>query len=128
MQTLEHTINQFNGVMIKPDALPSDPLEFRARLDHSLAQWRAANHAVVWLEVPIARSRLIPEAVEAGFGFHHSADTHLMMTLRLEEDALIPHYATHYIGAGGVVLNSRREVLVVVEKHRSDRSRLASRP
>ena len=80
METLEHAVNQFNGVMIKADALPSDPAEFRARLEHSLALWQEARHAVVWLEVPLARARLIPEAVEAGFGFHHSAETHLVMT------------------------------------------------
>ena len=40
------------------------------------------------------------------------------MTLRLQDGAFIPPYATHYIGAGGVVLNDRNELLVVSEKHR----------
>ena len=34
------------------------------------------------------------------------------------EGAYIPPYASHYIGAGGVVLNDRRELLVVCEKYR----------
>jgi 8-oxo-dGTP pyrophosphatase MutT (NUDIX family) len=61
---------------------------------------------------------LIPVAVEAGFIFHHSEENHLMLTCRLVEGAFIPGHATHYIGAGGVVLNARDELLVVCERHR----------
>ena len=46
----------------------------------------------------------------------------MTLTYRLEPDALIPTYATHYIGAGGVVINDRQELLVVSERHRRDRS------
>ncbi|HZA21234.1 MAG TPA: NUDIX domain-containing protein, partial [Dehalococcoidia bacterium] len=53
-----------------------------------------------------------------GFTFHHSNDDYLMMTYQLVEGAFIPPFATHYIGAGGVVLNPRRELLVVCERHR----------
>jgi 8-oxo-dGTP pyrophosphatase MutT (NUDIX family) len=37
------------------------------------------------------------------------------------ENAFIPPYSTHYIGAGGVVLNQSRELLVVSEKYRARR-------
>ena len=37
-------------------------------------------------------------------------------------ESLIPEYATHYIGAGGVVINSRDELLVVSELHRRSES------
>jgi 8-oxo-dGTP diphosphatase len=123
MQTLEHTINPFNGVIIDPAQLPSDPLRFRELLVSSLAAWQQDGRALVWLEVPITKSRLIPEAIECGFGFHHSSDSQLMLTYRLNPDALIPTYATHCIGAGGVVLNQRQELLVVNELHRRDTSR-----
>ena len=118
MELLAHSVNNFNGVTIDPTALPTDPAEFRARLDVSLAQWRADGRQVVWMEAPIDRAALIPQAVDAGFTFHHTQDTYLMLTLRLVEGALIPYYATHYIGAGGVVINSRQEVLVVCERFR----------
>ena len=118
MELLAHSVNNFNGVIIDPTQLPADPAEFRARLADSIAQWQADGRQVVWMEAPIGQSALIPLAVEAGFGFHHSQDTYLMMTLRLQEGALIPYYATHYIGAGGVVINSRQEILVVCERFR----------
>ena len=37
-------------------------------------------------------------------------------------DALIPGYATHFIGAGGVVINEKEEILVVSEKCRRNRN------
>ena len=77
----------------------------------------------MWLNVPVARAALIPIATEAGFRFHHSSEEYLMLTQPLEEGAFIPPYSTHYIGAGGVVLNEQRELLVVSERFRRDTSR-----
>ena len=42
-----------------------------------------------------------------------------MLTLRLVKDTYVPPYATHYVGAGGVVLNQREELLVVCERYRN---------
>lgn len=118
MEILEATPNPFGGTVVKPEALPEDAGVFRARLQHSIERWKGEGIKVVWLEVPTRRAGLIPAAVEAGFGFHHSEEQYLMLTHRLVEGAYIPPYASHYIGAGGVVLNDRRELLVVCEKYR----------
>jgi len=123
MTILEASTNPFRGILPKPADLPADPEQFRRQLAQSLAAWTAEGYKVVWLEVPIEKSALIPVAVEAGFGFHHSSEKYLMLTLRLQPEALIPNYATHYIGAGGVVLNSQDELLVVSEQHRRNRDR-----
>ena len=45
------------------------------------------------------------------------------MTLPLVQGSYIPPYATHYIGAGAVVLNERDEILVVSERYRMGSSR-----
>ena len=116
-QVLESRTNQFRGVEVRPDALPEEPFEFRRRLDNSLKAWRSEGLLAVWLHVPIDRSALIPVAVEAGFTFHHSGDDYLMLTHRLVEDAHIPPYATHFIGAGGVVINDQQELQVVRERY-----------
>lgn len=123
MQLLAHKINQFNGVAVTSEELPTDPQEFRSRLEASLKAWTEAGHFLVWLELATAQARLIPEAVECGFTFHHSDEHAVTLVYRLQQDAFVPNYATHYIGAGGVVLNAREELLVVVERHRGDRSR-----
>ena len=103
--------------MTEPDALPEDPEVFRAQLSHSLGAWRGEGYRLVWVEISLPRAALVPVAAAAGFSYHHSGETYVMMTLRLEEAAFIPAYASHYIGAGGVVLSEDQELLVVSEKY-----------
>ena len=112
---LRFETNPFGGVIVDPEALSPDAEEFRRALAVSLAAWRENGYLVVWLEVPISRMELAAHAVDAGFGFHHSGDGYLMMTVRLEAGAFIPPYASHYIGAGGVVI-SDGSLLVVHER------------
>ena len=118
MALLEATTNQFRGVVIKPESLPDNLGEFKTALRRSLDAWQSEGLLVIWFEVPIHRSALIPLAVEAGFTFHHSNEGYLMMTLQLVPNAHVPPFATHYIGAGGVVLRDGKDLLVVCERHR----------
>ncbi len=119
MTALKAKRNIFDGYSIDSDDLPVDGGEFAALLTASVRSWRQAGGKLVWLEIPIHRSTLIPLAVEAGFNFHHTEGNNLMLTLRLRPDVFVPNFATHYIGAGGVVLNEARELLVICEKAHS---------
>jgi 8-oxo-dGTP pyrophosphatase MutT (NUDIX family) len=113
---LVSSTNRFAGVVVDPKSLPAHIDGFQERLQRSLDAWTEEGLKVVWLEIPIHISSLIPVAVEAGFVFHHSGQDYLMLTRQLEKGAFVPPYATHYIGAGGVVLNDRGELLVVWER------------
>ena len=117
MRAIDSTTNRFGGVLPRPEALKGDPDSFTEQLRHSLAAWKEEGYLLVWLEVPIAKSALIPVAVEEGFSFHHSGEDYLMLTLQLKEGAFIPGYSTHFVGAGGVVINDRDELLVVCENY-----------
>ena len=108
--------NVFQGVEIDPDGLPQDPEVFERVLSASLEAWRVEGHQVVWLEIPVDRASLIPIAVAGGFRFHHCQESSVTLTLRLRAGAFVPLYATHCIGAGGLVLNEARELLVVLER------------
>ena len=116
MDSLPSSTNRFGGVVVDPKGLPAHLDGFKERLQYSLNAWTQEGLKVVWLEIPIENSALIPIAVEAGFAFHHSGQDYLMLTYPLVEGAFVPPYATHYIGAGGVVLNERDELLVVWER------------
>jgi 8-oxo-dGTP pyrophosphatase MutT (NUDIX family) len=116
--TLASAPDQFGGMIVEGDALPVDAAEFSAMLAHSLATWRADGKKLVWLTVPLDRAALVPVAAQAGFVFHHADEHELVMVCRLVESAFVPLHATHYIGVGGVVINERRELLVVCERHR----------
>ncbi len=118
MKMINSTLNTFGGVVVDTLDLPVDPVVFRKRLRLSLDIWKDDGHKLVWLEIPIDMSDLIPQAVAEGFFFHHAESSQIMLVYRLQSGAFIPHYATHYVGAGGVVLNSNAELLVVSERHR----------
>ena len=123
LKPLESTLNPFGGVHTTDALLPKDPGEFRQRLDLSLDSWQSDGLRVAWLNVPISRVELVPIAVGTGFSYHHAGEDYLMLTRRIDQDALIPQFASHYIGAGGVVLNTDDELLVVSEKHRRQKDK-----
>ena len=114
-ELLEARANPFGGMVITPSELPPEATEFGQRLEVSLKRWTDEGKRAAWLEVPIGKAALIPEAVNQGFIFHHSSEDYLMLTIILEEGAWLPNFATHYIGIGGVVLTPERELLVVRE-------------
>ena len=108
--------NAFGGILPDPGQLRFEPRAFADQLRASLDIWRG-EYRVVWLEIPQRQAALVPVAVELGFDFHHCGDAYLMLTHRLDPEAFVPGFATHYIGAGGVVLNDRGELLVVSERY-----------
>jgi 8-oxo-dGTP pyrophosphatase MutT (NUDIX family) len=118
MNILEHTPDQFGGIIVDHDHLPADPKTFDEQLHFSMDVWRADGRRLVWVKVPLEQAELIPVATRAGFFFHHSNETDVMLVCRLVPDAFVPTHATHYIGVGGVVINEHQELLVVCERHR----------
>lgn len=117
VQALVAKANPFGGIVINPEALPGDPHLFRQQLQSSMEAWRSDGILVAWMEIPMARASLVPVAVDAGFSYHHAAENYLLLTCRLVEGAHIPPFASHYIGAGGVVLTEDNHLLVVREKY-----------
>jgi len=129
MQILAHSVNRYGGVTIEPGALPSTIDAFQAALNASLAHWHQDDLKLVWLEIPIALVEFIPLAVSQGFIFHHSTAEQSTLVYRLRPDAFVPAYASHYVGVGGVVINEKRELLVVAEQyHRSSNPRFYKLP
>ncbi len=116
MNVIPATTNLFGGILPDPEALPEDLTEFSVSLRDSAHLWKKKGFQVIWLEIPISKSNLIPGAVKIGFKFHHCGKNYLMLTCQLQSGAFIPPFATHYIGAGGVVINKEMELLVVWEK------------
>ena len=118
MDILSFNTNPFGGVLVDPMTLPQDPQGFRSQLAYSMDEWTAEGYKVAWLEVPLDKAALVPVAAEAGFAYHHADESYVMMTNQLEQASFIPPYATHYIGAGAVVISEQRELLVVSERYR----------
>ena len=101
MTILPHVVNRFNGIEISSDELPADAALFAQSLSTSLEKWIQDERFLVWLHLPIEKAALIPISTAAGFIFHHTQPNYVQLVCPLQADALIPEYATHYIGAGG---------------------------
>jgi ADP-ribose pyrophosphatase YjhB (NUDIX family) len=71
----------------------------------------------IWVYVPMNRAALIEDMECLGFNFHHAEGSTAVLNLWLRHDipSKVPLYATHNVGIGAVVINSRNEILCVRE-------------
>lgn len=118
MEIIKAEKNPFGGLIVESEDLPGDPLEFASRLEQSISLWKSEGSKIVWLAIALDKAALIPVCTKAGFVFHHAQEDRLQMTLTLAPGSFIPPYATHYVGAGGVVLREDGRLLVVSERYK----------
>lgn len=115
---LEASDDEYDGVVVNPEGLPSDPDTFASQLTASLSHWRIKGKKGVWLKLPLERSELVPVAVKEGFGYHHAERGYVMLTYWIpDEPCMLPTNASHQVGVGGIVINEKNEVLVIQEKY-----------
>jgi ADP-ribose pyrophosphatase YjhB (NUDIX family) len=83
---------------------------------------RAMRKSSIWIHVPMSRCAVIEIAdlASLGFQFHHARgadDNTVALNLWLDDrtPSKIPEFATHHVGVGAVVINSRDEILCVRE-------------
>ncbi|XP_006370010.2 nudix hydrolase 10 [Populus trichocarpa] len=96
---------------------PMDPDIFHAKLRASLSLWGQQGKKGIWIKLPIALANLVETAVKKGFQYHHAEPNYLMLVYWIPETpSTIPANASHRVCVGAIVLNDKREVLVVQEK------------
>jgi len=110
--------DQFGGITILEKSFDESHL-FENKLKQSLNQWGKDKITVVWIKIPQTSGDIIPIVLNLGFDFHHCNGNILVLVKKLLQNAPIPSFASHHIGAGGVVTNPANELLVVSEKYRS---------
>jgi ADP-ribose pyrophosphatase YjhB (NUDIX family) len=102
-----------------------DANTFRERLENTVRACRERGKSSLWVEVPMTRCSLIETGhmSELGFQFHHAINETAVLNLWLRQDSesKVPVYATHHVGVGAVVVNSRNEILLVRELRRNYR-------
>lgn len=116
MSILQYEINQFNGAIIDESALPEQQDDFRDRLRETIQELKSQKRMTLWLSLPIGKASFVPIAVAEGCQYHHADEECLQLFLKLVPHAFIPAYATHYIGAGGVLLDDQNRILVIQER------------
>ena len=104
------------GVGVEDSAL-FHPSRFSSLLRDTVTALRDLEKTSVWVEVPMSRARLIEAMEDVGFEFHHAEGKIAKLNLWLKDDipSKVPEYATHNLGVGSVVINSRDEILCIRE-------------
>lgn len=110
---LPYDVDRHGRILPQPDHFPDDPATFHQQLEASLAEWHTLGLPTIWLRLTEQQAALIPAAVSLGFCFHHTLDDQLHLVYRCKPDAFVLHDASHYIGAGGLVINDDSELLVI---------------
>ncbi|XP_010686693.1 nudix hydrolase 2 [Beta vulgaris subsp. vulgaris] len=108
-----------HGGLIVDIQEPMNSYHFASSLRSSLSYWRQLGKRGVWIKLPIQHYNLIEAAVKEGFNYHHAEARYLMLTkwLPLDEPSALPANASHRVSVGALVVNHKKEVLVVQEKN-----------
>ncbi|KAJ9687041.1 hypothetical protein PVL29_015767 [Vitis rotundifolia] len=115
IELLTGTEDSYGGVRVEiKNRMDSDV--FGDVLRASISQWRQKGTKGVWIKLPIQHANLVEAAVKEGFWYHHAEPDYLMLVLWIPKTAhTLPANASHRVGIGAFVINSKGEVLVVQE-------------
>ncbi len=114
---LAYEVNPFQGAVLKTDQLPKNGTDFSLILKRTISEIHKKELKLVWLFLPLLRADLVASAVDLGFSYHHADENGLQLVYKVNSEAFIPGYATHYIGVGGVLIDSQNQILVIQERH-----------
>jgi len=120
MDTLPFIEGRHRSVRIVVDgAIVARKDDFGEKLRNTIDSCREIGKASIWAEVPIQFGSFMEELSKEKFVLHHADESgkvaNLYLWLNEETECKIPSFATHQIGVGAIVINSRDEILVVRE-------------
>eukprot|EP00930_Biecheleria_cincta_P085272 TRINITY_DN74671_c0_g1_i1.p1 TRINITY_DN74671_c0_g1~~TRINITY_DN74671_c0_g1_i1.p1 ORF type:complete len:460 (+),score=64.09 TRINITY_DN74671_c0_g1_i1:66-1445(+) len=111
--------DRYGGVEVEVTGFEtSTPVRlFALELRQGLESWIAKGKKGIWLKVPLQAASCVGSAVTQGFQFHHAKQDYVLLTRWLPDTpSSLPKYSFTQIGVGGIVLNSKGEVLMVQER------------
>ncbi|KAL0353508.1 UNVERIFIED_CONTAM: Nudix hydrolase 10 [Sesamum angustifolium] len=116
VQLLPFHDDEHEGIIVEMKE-PMDPDDFSVILRYSLSQWKLQEKKGVWIKLPIQLVNLVEIAVKEGFLYHHAEPHYLMLVYWIPETlSTIPANATHRLRIGAIIMDDKRELLVVREK------------
>ena len=117
MSDIPFRTDRHGSVWPEMDAFATEPRAFGDQLAEAMVTWAAGDFRFVWLSFPLENAVLVGEAATQGFTYHHIDGEVMTMMKRLDLTADAVADASHYVGVGGVVINSTNELLVIKENY-----------
>ncbi len=114
---LTYKIDPYGGAIIDTPAVTITTDQFETLIKLTLKKLQEQKLNLAWLQLPTDQANLVEITVRYGFFYHHADAKGLQLVSSLKADAFIPGYATHYIGAGGVVIDDDNRILTIQEKY-----------
>jgi len=109
--------DRYGGVEVEVLEGQGSVARFSNKLQEGLSSWSTGGKKGIWLRVPLSSAALVGEAAAQGFVFHHAKTEYVLLTKWLPEGpSPLPKYGFTQIGVGGIVVNSKDEVLMVQER------------
>jgi len=118
---LDYEINPFQGAVVEASHFSGGSDEFAGTLSHTFREIEKKELQLVWLYLSVHQAGLVPVAVNLGFSYHHADDNGLQLVKKVTPGAFVPGYATHYIGVGGVLIDTQNRILVIQERYHTRR-------
>lgn len=117
VKLLDASEDAYGGVIVDMEE-PMDSDLFASVLRASTSEWRQQGKKGIWIKLPIKLVNLVEAAVNEGFSYHHAEPSYLMLVKWISQsENKLPANASHRVGIGAFVTNSKDEVLVVQEKN-----------
>ncbi|KAK7292490.1 hypothetical protein RIF29_08271 [Crotalaria pallida] len=117
IQLLTSTNDDHGGVIVDIGDDLMDSTAFLSILRASISHWKQLGKRGVWIKLPIHLVSLVETLVKEGFWYHHAEPKYLMLVHWIPESgSTIPANASHRVGVGALVVNEKREILVVQER------------
>ena len=117
---LSGTIDRYKGIAIATESLGQTSAEqFSSVLSQSVEHYKELGFRSIWLKLSKKEAHLTGVATNGGgFDFHHAKSDYVMLTKWIDpkEGSQLPGFASHYVGVGGLVLDSTRTKLLCIQE------------
>ncbi|XKL60373.1 hypothetical protein PGB90_001389 [Kerria lacca] len=116
------TKDRFQGITVySENEVNYDIKTFCIKLEKSLLKWYEDGVRTVWFHISLKYSKWLPILCENNFRFHRvSVDGNIVVMYRwlpIDKPSAIPPYAHTMVGVGGIVMNDKNELLVVLQQY-----------
>jgi len=112
--------DRYNGLIL--ELQDSDKSNFKDELSKLIQKAKTDQNRLLWLDLTTKESKYIAIALDLGFEFHNCEANRTTLIYKLSPDVYVPVSPTHTIGVGGIVINSKNELLMVKDRIHNNHS------